>query len=210
MTSRSRSQWLALCWLLAVPPALLGQSAPGGPGERPTWTPASKDGIGTSFTTESKVWFTLQGGILTEVYYPRVDMADVHGLEFAVSDGKQVWIESRDMRHAIERIEPQALLFRQTSSDPAGRFTITKTYATDPERNTLLIDSRVRSINYNVDCVAGTIYLMGVAQNQAELQRVIDHARDIPYVRGVVSFVRLKNDPARQQPVPVQPAAATP
>ncbi len=77
-------------------------------------------------------------------------------------------------------------------------------------RNTLLIDSRVRSINYNVDCVAGTIYLMGVAQNQAELQRVIDHARDIPYVRGVVSFVRLKNDPARQQPVPVQPAAATP
>jgi osmotically-inducible protein OsmY len=77
-------------------------------------------------------------------------------------------------------------------------------------RNTLLIDSRVRSINYNVDCVAGTIYLMGVAQNQAELQRVIDHARDIPYVRGVVSFVRLKNDPARQQPVSVQPAAATP
>ena len=77
-------------------------------------------------------------------------------------------------------------------------------------RNTLLVDSRVRSINYNVDCVAGTIYLMGVAQNQAELQRVIDHARDISYVRGVVSFVRLKNDPDRQQPVPVQPAAATP
>jgi osmotically-inducible protein OsmY len=77
-------------------------------------------------------------------------------------------------------------------------------------RNTLLIDSRVRSINYNVDCVAGTIYLMGVAQNKAELQRVIDHARDISYVRGVVSFVRLKNDSARQQPVPVQPATATP
>ena len=77
-------------------------------------------------------------------------------------------------------------------------------------RNTLLIDSRVRSINYNVDCVAGTIYLMGVAQDQAELQRVIDHARDISYVRGVVSFVRLKDDPARQQSsAPVQPAAAT-
>lgn len=77
-------------------------------------------------------------------------------------------------------------------------------------RNALLIDSRVRSINYNVDCVAGTIYLMGVAQDQAELQRVIDHARDIAYVRGVVSFVRLKNDPTRQQPpAPVQPAAAT-
>ena len=78
-------------------------------------------------------------------------------------------------------------------------------------RNTLLIDSHVRSINYNVDCVAGTIYLMGVAQDQTELQRVIDHARDIPYVRGVVSYVRLKNDPIRQPPpAPVQPAAATP
>jgi osmotically-inducible protein OsmY len=72
-------------------------------------------------------------------------------------------------------------------------------------RNTLLIDNRVRAINYNIDCVAGTIYLMGVAQDQAELQRVIDHARDISYVRAVVSYVRLKDDPARQQP-----AAATP
>ena len=78
-------------------------------------------------------------------------------------------------------------------------------------RNTLLIDSHVRSINYNVDCVTGTIYLMGVAQDQTELQRVIDHARDIPYVRGVVSYVRLKNDPIRQPPpAPVQPAAAAP
>jgi osmotically-inducible protein OsmY len=78
-------------------------------------------------------------------------------------------------------------------------------------RNDLLFDSRVRSINYNVDCVAGTIYLMGVAQNQAELQRVIDHARDISYVRNVISFVRLKNDPARQQTsIPPQPALANP
>jgi len=61
----------------------------------------------------------------------------------------------------------------------------------------LLVDAHVRSINYNIDCVAGTIYLMGIAQDQAELQRVIDHARDIPYVRQVVSYVRLKGDPAR-------------
>lgn len=77
-------------------------------------------------------------------------------------------------------------------------------------RNDLLFDSQVRSINYNVDCVAGTIYLMGVAQNQAELQRVIDHARDISYVRNVISFVRLKNDPARQQTSVPQPAVGAP
>ena len=38
-------------------------------------------------------------------------------------------------------------------------------------RNKLLVDAKVRSVNYNIDCVAGTIYLMGVAQDQVELQR---------------------------------------
>jgi len=131
---------VALCSALVGQVALSAQAAPGGPGEMPRWTPASKEGIGTSLTTASKVWFTLQGGILTEVYYPRLDVADVHGLEFAVSDGRRVWIESRDMWHAIARIDPRALLYRQTSSDAAGRFTITKTYATDPQRHALLID----------------------------------------------------------------------
>ena len=75
-------------------------------------------------------------------------------------------------------------------------------------RAILLVDDHVRSINYSIDCVAGTIYLMGIAQSQDELQRVIDHARDVPYVRGVVSYVRLKNDPARQAVPASQPTAS--
>src|SRR6267154_157995 len=122
MTRRTLLVFYAL-----LPAALLAQSAPGGPGEMPRWSTGGKDGIGTAVTTGSKVWFTLQGGILSEVYYPRVDMADVHGLEFAVSDGKQTWIESRDMRHTITQLDARALVFRQTSTDPAGSFTITKT-----------------------------------------------------------------------------------
>lgn len=126
---------------IAIMPALLqAQTAPGGPGTMPTWTPGSKDAVGTSTSTESRVWFTLQGGILTEVYYPRLDTADVHSLEFAVSDGKTVWIESKDMAHSIERINENALVYRQTSSDRGGHFKITKTYATDPNHDTLLVD----------------------------------------------------------------------
>lgn len=71
---------------------------------------------------------------------------------------------------------------------------------------TLLLDSKVRSVNYNVDCVAGTIYLMGVAQNKAELQRVIDHARDIPYVYQVVSYVRIKSDKPASPKAPTAPS----
>lgn len=140
MTDRTSFGPLLLCALLFMPVALSAQHATGGPGTLPTWSNAAKDGIGTSLSTDSKVWFTLEGGMLTEAYYPRVDMADVRALEFAVSDGHHVWIESRDMRHTIEQIDPSALLFRQTNRDSAGRFTLTKTYATDPQHNTLLID----------------------------------------------------------------------
>jgi glucoamylase len=121
-------------------PAACGQMAPGGPGTMPTWTPASKEAVGTATTTDSHVWFTLQGGILSEVYYPRLDTADVRTLEFAVSDGKKVWIESRDLLHSVKRISENALIFEQTSREPDGNFRLTKTYITDPQRDSLLID----------------------------------------------------------------------
>lgn len=116
------------------------QTAPGAPGDVPTWTAGSKEGLGTATTVDSKVWFTLEGGILSEVYYPQLDAASLRTLEFAVSDGQRVWIESKDMLHSIERFSDDALAYRQISSDPAGHFKITKTYVTDPRRNTLLID----------------------------------------------------------------------
>ncbi len=136
---RLRSAALALLFIV-FPATLLGQAAPGTPGAVPTWTPASKEAVGTATSTESRVWFTLQGGVLTEVYYPRLDTANVRTLEFGVSDGKKVWIESRDMMHSIDWINENALVFSQTSSDPDGHFKIVKTYVTDPQRDTLLID----------------------------------------------------------------------
>lgn len=60
-------------------------------------------------------------------------------------------------------------------------------------RARLTLDSAVRAINYSIESVRGTIYLMGIAESADELQRVIDHARDIAYVRRVVSYVRVKD-----------------
>ena len=138
----AQNNWLVISLLLvaSVSVPLHAQNAPGAPGWAPTWTDADKEAVGTATSTGSRVWFTLEGGILTEVYYPRLDTADVRSLEFAVSNGKQTWIESRDMVHSIERIDEHALLYRQTSRERGGRFTLTKTYVTDPQRDTLLID----------------------------------------------------------------------
>jgi glucoamylase len=136
-----RKRWLAIAVLaLSLPVRGSAQNAPGGPGIMPTWAPGSKEAVGTATATGSHVWFTLQGGILTEVYYPRLDTANVRTLEFAVSDGQTVWIESKDLTHAIEWLQDDALLFRQTSSEPSGRFKISKTYITDPRHDTLFID----------------------------------------------------------------------
>ncbi|MEE8189892.1 MAG: BON domain-containing protein [Kiloniellales bacterium] len=61
----------------------------------------------------------------------------------------------------------------------------------------LLADRAVASINYSVETVNQAVYLIGVAQSQAELDRVIAHARDIAYVRRVVNYVRVKAPPAQ-------------
>jgi osmotically-inducible protein OsmY len=61
----------------------------------------------------------------------------------------------------------------------------------------LLTDSEIRNINYVFDVVDSAIYLMGIAQNQTEMDRVIAHARDIKGVKRVVNHIRLKTDPRR-------------
>ena len=72
-------------------------------------------------------------------------------------------------------------------------------------RARLLADTEIAALNYTVETVRGTVYLMGIAQNDAELRRAINHARDISGVRNVVSYVQLKNDPSR----PTLPGQAT-
>ncbi len=61
-------------------------------------------------------------------------------------------------------------------------------------RTTLTFDRNILSINYSIDTVQGVVYLMGVARNQAELDRVVGLARTIPDVKQVVSYVKLAGE----------------
>ncbi len=56
----------------------------------------------------------------------------------------------------------------------------------------ITFDKNVHAINYVVETVNGTVYLIGIAQNKAEMDRVIGYARDLNYVKKVISHVRLK------------------
>jgi osmotically-inducible protein OsmY len=66
-------------------------------------------------------------------------------------------------------------------------------------RGRLMFDKGVKNVNYTVDVVNQVVYVMGIAQDNDELDRVIAHARDISNVKRVVSHVVLKSDPNRQR-----------
>ncbi len=67
-------------------------------------------------------------------------------------------------------------------------------------RARIIGDGEIHSVNYTIDTVNGAVYLMGIAQDRAELERVVNHARDIKYVRRVVPHVRVKDAQAPAQP----------
>jgi glucoamylase len=130
--------------------ALLGQAtnalAPGAPGLDARWPSAAKNGFGTANTLASKVWFTLNDGVMTEVYYPRLDVPNVQALQLVLVsvDGKRVETEAEDMEHRVEVADRSALTFRQVNTARSGAYTITKTYVTDPERSSVLVDVNFR------------------------------------------------------------------
>lgn len=84
-------------------------------------------------------------------------------------------------------------------NDSSGLISATKdTWITTQLRAKMLGDGGVNDINFNVETVNGVIYLLGIAQNQQELEAVTNHARTIAGVQRVISHVRLKDDPRRQ------------
>src|SRR5215216_723936 len=104
------------------------------------WATAAKNGFGTSNTLASKVWFTLADGVMTEVFYPTLDMPNVQTLQFQVVMGGKTENEIDDTVHQLELPNPGSLTFRQINRAKSGAYTITKTYITDPRRNTVLIE----------------------------------------------------------------------
>lgn len=64
-------------------------------------------------------------------------------------------------------------------------------------RARILSDGAIKDINYTINTQNRTIYILGIAQDQAELDRVLAHARSIPEARRVVNYALLKDDPRR-------------
>jgi glucoamylase len=133
--------------LLTAAPAVAAGPAPGGPGDKALWTEADKDGFATARSTASRVWLTLDDGRLTEVYYPDLGTPAVRDLQFVVSDGRTFTEREEDStRQRVTLLDRRSLSYRQVNTDRQGRYRITKTYTTDPARNTVLMRVRFESL----------------------------------------------------------------
>ena len=69
---------------------------------------------------------------------------------------------------------------------------IKDTVITNSIKAKLVLDKNIQSINYNVETANGNVYLMGIARDQMELDRVIDYARNSSNVNNVINYVRMQ------------------
>jgi glucoamylase len=125
-----------------------GGVAPGGPGQKAVWAAAGKSGFGTAHGTRSKVWYTLQGGRMSEVYYPNLGTPSVRDLDFVVTDGHGLVERVVDASTTVTRLVRRgSLTYRLIDTDTHGRWQLRTTYVTDPARATVLLRVRFASLD---------------------------------------------------------------
>ena len=133
-------------------------------------------------------------------------------LDMTVKEGRVLvtgTVDNPDMRVDAIRLAWQAQGVRQVINEvnvdkkTGGVMGFMRdSFVTTKLKTKLTFDKDVQAINFTADTVNGTVYLMGVAQDVAERERVIDHARNMSYVQSVISYIRLRgeNPPGVQRP----------
>jgi len=153
----------------------------GAPGISPRWSHSNKDGIGTAYSADSRLWYTLWRGVVTEVYFPTIDRPQLRDLEFLLTDGRTFFHEEkRHLQPSTERPSDHALGYRVTSTEPDGRYRLRKQVIGDPHLPCLLEHVR---IEVNEPELAGRLRLFVLAAphldvggwgNTARVVRVLD------------------------------------
>src|SRR4051812_42277573 len=153
MSRRSVLVALLCAPLLAVPavpvaaaPATAPATAPGGPGVLSRFDLARKDCVGTAAERASKVWYTVAGGVLSDVYSPTVDNTNVESMQFVVTDGSTFTdIQTRDTTYTVRALHESGMSCEVTSTARSGRYRIVARYLTDPRRDAVVAEVRLDS-----------------------------------------------------------------
>src|SRR6185437_7603686 len=118
-------------------------AAPDGPGAMSYFDLARKDCLGTARNTTSKVWYTVAGGVLSDVYEPTIDNTNISTLQYVVTDGSSFTdLQTRDMSYTVQSDET-GMVCTVTSTDAKHGYQLTTTYLTDPQRDSVLMNTRL-------------------------------------------------------------------
>ena len=121
-------------------------TAPGAPGAPSYFDLARKDCVGTAAAQGSKVWYTVAGGVLSDVYEPTIDNTDVSTLQYVVTDGSTFTdLQTRDMTYTVTA-DPTGMACTVTSTDAKHGFQLVTTYITDPASDTVLMQTRLQAL----------------------------------------------------------------
>src|ERR1700757_291655 len=133
----------ALAVTVPAASAVAASVAPGAPGAASYFDLARKDCLGTAAKTGSKVWYTVAGGVLSDVYEPTIDNTDVSTLQYIVTDGSTFPdLQARDMTYTVAA-DPTGMACTVTATDADHGYQIVTTYITDPARDTVLMHTRL-------------------------------------------------------------------
>jgi glucoamylase len=138
-----------------VSPGTAATAAAGGPGAASYFDLARKDCLGTAANTTSKVWYTVADGVLSDVYEPTVDNTNVETLQYVVTDGSTFTdLQTRDMTYTVQA-DPTGMECTITSTDAKHGFELVTTYITDPQRDTVLMSTRIEPTKGSATNVGG-------------------------------------------------------
>ncbi|HEY2671970.1 MAG TPA: glucodextranase DOMON-like domain-containing protein [Rugosimonospora sp.] len=128
--------------VVVVAPA--AAAAPAGPGELSRFDLARKDCLGTSATRTSKVWYTVAGGVLSDVYSPTIDNTNVQTMQFLVTDGASFTdLQTRDTSYTVRALDSTGMACEVTSTAHSGKYRLVTDYVTDPDRDAVVIRVRL-------------------------------------------------------------------
>src|SRR5580693_7572396 len=129
-------------------------TAPDAPGAPSYFDLARKDCLGTAAGQGSKVWYTVAGGVLSDVYEPTIDNTDVSTLQYIVTDGSTFTdLQARDMTYTVTA-DPTGMACTVTSTDAKHGFQLVTTYITDPARDTVLMQTKLAGNTKNLHLYA--------------------------------------------------------
>jgi glucan 1,4-alpha-glucosidase len=193
--------------------------APGAPGTPSYFDLARKDCVGTAAGTSSKVWYTVAGGVLSDVYEPTIDNTDISTLQYAVTDGSSFTdLQARDMTYTVSA-DPTGMACTVTSTDTDHGYRLVTTYITDPARDSVLMHTTLAAIpGSHVNLASLHLYARldahvngnggGGSQNAGANSGVIDTSTGAP-VPVVFSTNTVTNATNRDYAVPTYMALAS-